>query len=153
MKHLKEYSEEDLTDLASDLKSVGLSDWMGFFITYKVCGDDAAGANAIAAVASSWEEMAEIVLEDFGIVREFEDYDIDFPSLKSIDSIMEALDDSFGSNMGSSWGALEFAYIEMNPRKLEMSIETADLLLPADVFEMGKRVFTDFDSKIGMLKV
>lgn len=153
MKHLKEYSEEDLSDLVSDLKTVGLSDWMGFFITYKVCGDDAAGANAIAAVASSWEGIAEIILEDFGIVREFEDYDIEFLSLTSIDLIMDALNDAYGSNMGSSWGALEYAYVEMKPRKLEVSIESADLLMPADVFEMGKRVFSDFDSKIGTLKV
>ena len=40
MKHLKEYSEEDLTDLASDLKSIGQSDWMGFYITYIVGGGD-----------------------------------------------------------------------------------------------------------------
>lgn len=153
MKHLKEYSEEDLSDLVSDLKTVGLSDWMGFFITYKVCGDDAAGASAIAAVASSWEGIAVIIFREFGIVGEFDDYDIEIMSLTSIDLIMEALVDAYGSNMGSSWGALEYAYVEMNPRKLEVSIETAELMMPAEVFEMGKRVFSDFDSKIGTLKV
>ncbi len=35
MKHLKECIEEDLSDLASDLKSNGQSDRMGSYITYK----------------------------------------------------------------------------------------------------------------------
>jgi len=80
MKHLKEYSNEEMRDLVADLKSVGQSDWMGFYITYKVCGDDAAGASAIAVVGDSWEKLAEIILEDLGI--DPEDWDIDISTLK-----------------------------------------------------------------------
>ena len=57
MKYLKEYSEEDLTDLASDLKSIGQSDWMGFYITYVVNGDDAVGTTAVAVI----EELAYLI--------------------------------------------------------------------------------------------
>ena len=40
MKHLKECIEEDLSDLASDLKSNGQSDRMGSYITYKEQTED-----------------------------------------------------------------------------------------------------------------
>ena len=147
MKHLKEYSEEDLTDLASDLKSIGQSDWMGFYITYKVCGDDSAGASAIAVVAESLGKLAEMILEDFGI-DDPEEWDIDLSTLKSVEDIMNAIDDSYGSNMGSTWNSFEFKYWEMNPKKLENSIEVADLLDTGDVLEMGRRYFSDFEAKV-----
>ena len=147
MKHLKEYSNEEMRDLVTDLKSVGQSDWMGFYITYKVCGDDAAGASAIAVVGDSWEKLAELILEDFGI-DEPEDWDIDVSTLKSVEDIMDAINDSYGSNMGSTWESFEFKFWEMNPKKLENSIEIANLLDTGDVLEMGRRYFSDFDTKI-----
>ena len=147
MKHLKEYSEEDLTDLASDLKSIGQSDWTGFYITYKVCGDDSAGASAIAVVGQSLEKLAEMILEDFGI-DEPEDWDIDVSTLKSVEDIMEAVNDSYGSNMGSTWEAFEFKFWEMTPKKLANSIEVADLLDTGDCLEMGRRYFSNFDSVV-----
>jgi hypothetical protein len=147
MKHLKEYSEEDLTDLASDLKSIGQSDWAGFCITYKVCGDDSAGASAIAVVAESLGKLAEMILEDFGI-DDPEEWDIDLSTLKSVEDIMNAIDDSYGSNMGSTWNSFEFKFWEMNPKKLENSIEVADLLDTGDVLEMGRRYFSDFEAKV-----
>ena len=147
MKHLKEYSEEDLTDLASDLKSIGQSDWAGFYITYKVCGDDSAGASAIAVVAESLGKLAEMILEDFGI-DDPEEWDIDLSTLKSVEDIMNAIDDSYGGQMGSTWNSFEFKFWEMNPKKLENSIEVADLLYIGDVLEMGRRYFSDFDTKV-----
>ena len=147
MKHLKEYNEEELSALASDLKSVGQSDWMGFYITYKVCGDDSAGASAIAVVAESLGKLAEMILEDFGI-DDPEEWDIDLSTLKSVEDIMNAINDSYGSNMGSTWNSFEFKFWEMNPKKLENSIEVADLLDTGDVLEMGRRHFSDFDTKV-----
>lgn len=147
MKYLKEYSEEDLADLASDLKSIGQSDWMGFYITYKVCGDNSAGASAIAVVGQSLEKLAELILEDFGI-DEPEDWDIDISTLKSVEDIMEAINDSYGSNMGSTWESFEFKIWETRPKKLEDSIEVADLLYIGDALEMGRRYFSDFDSVV-----
>ena len=147
MKHLKEYSEEDLTDLASDLKSIGQSDWMGFYITYKVCGDDAAGASAIAVVGQSWKRISKMILDDFGI-EDPEEMDIDIEKLTDVDSIMESINDFHGSNLGSTWESFEFKFWEMSPKKLENYIEAADLLDTGDVLEMGRRYFSDFDSKI-----
>jgi hypothetical protein len=147
MKYLKEYSEEDLTDLTSDLKSIGQSDWMGFYITYKVCGDDSAGASAIAVVAESLGKLADLILEDFGI-DDPEEWDIDVSTLKSVEDIMEAINDSYGSSMGSTWESFEFKFWEMNPKKIENSIEVADLLDTGDVLEMGRRYFSDFDTKV-----
>jgi len=147
MKHLKEYNEEDLADLASDLKSIGQSDWMGFYITYKVCGDDSAGASAIAVVGHSWKRIAEMILDDFGI-EDPEDADIDTDKLTTVDSIMESINDFYGSNLGGTWESFEFKFWEMNPKKLENYIEVADLLDTGDVLEMGRRYFSDFDTKV-----
>ena len=147
MKYLKEYSEEDLTDLASDLKSIGQSDWTGFYITYKVCGDDAAGASAIAVVGYSWKRIAEMILDDFGI-EDPEDADINIDKLTTVDSIMESINDFYGSNLGSTWESFEFKFWEMSPKKLENYIEVADLLDTGDVLEMGRRYFSDFDTKV-----
>jgi hypothetical protein len=93
------------------------------------------------------EKLAEMILEDFGI-DEPEDWDIDTSTLKSVEDIMNTIDDSYGSNMGSNWGSFEFKYWEMNPKKLENSIEVADLLDTGDVLEMGRRYFSDFEAKI-----
>jgi hypothetical protein len=50
--------------------------------------------------------------------------------------------------MGSNWGSFEFKFWEMRPKKLENSIEVADLLDTGDVLEMGRRYFSDFDTKV-----
>ncbi len=147
MKHLKEYNEEELSDLVSDLKSIGQSDWMGSYITYNLYSDGSVGASAIAVVGQSLEKIAEIILEEFGI-DDPEEWDIDVSSLKSVGDIMEVIDNSYGSDMGSEWRGFEFKFWEMSPRKLENSIESASLLETGDVLEMGRRYFSDFDTKI-----
>ena len=147
MKYLKEYSEEDLTDLASDLKSIGQSDWMGFYITYAVNGDDAVGTTAVAVIGDSWKTIAESIIVDFGI-EDFEEADIDLGKLASVDDIMATIDDFWGSGMGSNWDSFEYKFWEMTPKKLENSIESANLLDTGDCLEMGRRYFSDFDSVV-----
>lgn len=147
MKYLKEYSEEDLTDLASDLKSIGQSDWMGFYITYVVNGDDSVGTSAVAVVGDSWKSIAESIIVDFGI-EDFEEADIDLGKLASVDDIMGTIDDFWGSGMGSNWDSFEYKFWEMTPKKLENSIESANLLDTGDCLEMGRRYFSDFDSVV-----
>ena len=127
MKYLKEYSEEDLKDLASDLKSIGQSDWMGFYITYIVGGGDGMGKSAIAVVGDSWKTIAEAIIVDFGI-EDLEEADIDLGKLASVDDIMGTIDDFWGSGMGSGWDNFEYKFWEMTPKKIENSIESADLM-------------------------
>ena len=147
MKYLKEYSEEDLTDLASDLKSIGQSDWMGFYITYVVGGGDGTGTTAIAVVGDSWKTIAESIIVDFGI-EDFEEADIDLGKLASVDDIMGTIDEFWGSGMGSNWDNFEYKFWEMTPKKLENSIESANLLDTGDCLEMGRRYFSNFDSVV-----
>ena len=147
MKYLKEYSEEDLKDLASDLKSVGQSDWSGFYITYVIGGSDGMGANAIAVVGESWKSIAESLLEDFGI-EDPEEAEIEIEKLTSIDDIMGSIDDYWRDGMGTDWDNFEFKSREMTPKKLENSIESANLMDTGDCLEMGRRYFSDFDSVV-----
>ena len=147
MKHLREYEESEIKDLVSDLKTVGHSDWMGFYITYQLYSDGSVGANAIAVVGESWKKVAKMILSEFGI-DDPKEFDIDISSLESIDDIMNIADETNGSDMGSEWRGFEFKYQEMNPKRLENSIESAYLLETGDVLEMGRRYFSDFDSKI-----
>lgn len=147
MKHLKEYDEEEIKSLVSDLKTVGQSDWSGFYITYVVGGGDGMGTSAIAVIGESWKAIAESLLEDFGI-DDPEEAEIDIEKLTSIDVIMGSIDDYWGSGMGSDWSNFEYKFWEMTPKKLENSIESANLLDTGDCLEMGRRYFSDFDSVV-----
>jgi len=147
MKHIKEYEGSEIEDLVKDLKSIGQSDWMGFYVTYNLYSDGSVGANGIAVVGDSFKKVAELILEEFGI-DDPEEFDIDISGLESIDDIMNAVDETNGSDMGSEWRGFEFRFWEMSPRKLENSIEYASLLETGDVLEMGRRYFSDFEAKI-----
>jgi acyl carrier protein len=147
MKYLKEYSEEEIRDLESDLKSVGLSDWMGFYITYIVTGDDATGASSIAVIGNSWESIAETILENFGI-DDAEEAEIDIERLGSIESILDSIDNFYSTGMGENWSGFKYEFWEMTPKKLENSIETGDLLDIGDALKMGRQYFSDFDSVV-----
>ncbi len=147
MKHIKEYEESEIEDLVKDLKSIGQSDWRGFYITYNLYSDGSVGANGIAVVGDSFKKVAELILEEFGI-DDPEEFDIDISGLESIEDVMNAVDETNGSDMGSEWRGFEFKFWEMSPRKLENSIESASLLETGDVLEMGRRYFSDFDTKI-----
>ena len=150
MKHLKEYSEEDLTGLASDLKSVGQSDWSGHFITYQLRTNDGVGAEAVAVVGESWEKIAELVFEHFNLDPEAAE--IDLSDLKSADDIMETVNDHFTSDMSDYWMDFEFKFTEMNPRRLKNEFSSSYLLALGSVIEMGKSFFTDFDTQVLKIK-
>lgn len=150
MKHLKEYSEEDLTDLASDLKPIGQSDWSGYFITYQLRTNDGMGAEAVAVVGESWGKIAGLVFEHFNL--DPEEAEIDLSDLKSIDDIMGSIDDHFASDMSDYWMDFEFKFAEMNPRRLKNGYSSSHLLALGSVIEMGKSFFTDFDAQVLKIK-
>ena len=150
MKYLREYEEEEIKSLVSDLKTVGQSDWSGYFITYQLRTDDGVGAEAIAVVGESWEKIAGLICDHFNL--DPEEADIDLSSLKSIDDIMGSVDDHFSSGMTEYWMDFEFKFTEMNPRKLENNYSSSYLLSLGSVIEMGKSFFTDFDTQVLKIK-
>ena len=150
MKHLREYEEEEIRGLVSDLKSVGQSDWSGYFITYQLRTNDGVGAEAVAVVGESWEKIAGLVFDHFNL--DPEEAEIDISSLKSIESIMESINDHFSSDMSDYWMDFEFKFTEMNPRKLENNYSSSYLLALGSVIEMGKSFFTDFDTQVLKIK-
>jgi len=150
MKHIKEYEEGELRDLVTDLKSVGQSDWAGYFITYQLRTNDGVGAEAVAVVGESWEKIAGLVFDHFNL--DSEEAEIDLSDLKSIESIMESINDHFSSDMSDPWTDFEFMFTEMNPRKLENNYSSSYLLSLGSVIEMGKSFFTDFDSQVSKIK-
>lgn len=150
MKYLREYQEEEIKSLVSDLKTVGQSDWSGYFITYQLRTDDGVGAEAIAVVGESWEKIAGLIFDHFNL--DPEEAEIDIEKLTSIDVIMGSIDDYWGSGMGSDWMDFEFKFTEMNPRKLENNYSSSYLLSLGSVIEMGKSFFTDFDTQVLKIK-
>ena len=150
MKYLREYEEGEIRDLVSDLKSVGQSDWSGYFITYQLRTNDGVGAEAVAVVGESWEKIARLVFDHFNL--DPEEAEIDLSSLKSVESIMESINDHFSSDMSDYWMDFEFTFTEMNPRKLENNYSSSYLLALGKVIEMGKSFFTDFDSQVSKMK-
>lgn len=150
MKYLREYKEEEIRSLVSDLKSVGQSDWSGYFITYQLRTNDGVGAEAVAVVGESWEKIARLVFDHFNL--DPEEAEIDLSSLKSVESIMESINDHFSSDMSDYWMDFEFTFTEMNPRKLENNYSSSYLLALGRVIEMGKSFFTDFDSQVSKMR-
>jgi hypothetical protein len=150
MKHIREYEEEEIRNLVSDLKSVGQSDWSGYFITYQLRTNDGIGAEAVAVVGESWEKIAGLICDHFNL--DPEEAEIDLSDLKSIDDIMGSIDDHFSSDMSDYWMDFEFTFTEMNPRKLENNYSSSYLLALGKVIEMGKSFFTDFDSQVSKMK-
>lgn len=150
MKYLKEYSDEEIQGLASDLQNLGVSNWKGYFITYQLRTNDGVGAEAVAVVGESWEKIAGLVFDHFNL--DPEEAEIDLSGLKSIDDIMGSIDDHFSSGMTEYWMDFEFKFTEMNPRRLKNEYSSSYLLALGSVIEMGKSFFTDFDSQVSKIK-
>lgn len=150
MKYLLEYDEEELEVLKTDLQNLGVSNWKGYFITYQLRTNDGLGAEAVAVVGESWEKIARLVFDHFNL--DPEEAEIDLSNLKSVESIMESINDHFSSDMSDYWMDFEFTFTEMNPRKLENNYSSSYLLALGKVIEMGKSFFTDFDSQVSKMK-
>ena len=77
-----------------------------------------------------------------------EEIEDEIKNLKSLDDAFELVEENLGGDDGGYFTNFTTKIIEMKPIKLENSIQVEDLLdLPA-VIKMGKRVFSDFDSKM-----
>jgi hypothetical protein len=156
MKHIKEYEESEIKDLVSDLRAVGQSDWAGYFITYKVDGDNDSAASAIAIVGDSWKSISLQIFSQFGIgetEEELEEFEIlNVGDLKSLEEIFDEVDNFHSSDMGSSWSGLDYKYVEMTPKDLSNFMDTENLLDFGKAMQMGRNTFTDFDSKILQLE-
>jgi hypothetical protein len=156
MKHIKEYEESEIGDLVSDLRSVGQSEWAGYFITYKVGGDNELDSSAIAIVGDSLKSIALQIFSLFGMgdtEEELEELEIlNVGDLKSIEEIFDEVDNFHSSDMGSSWSNLDYNYVEMTPKVLVNSSDVESLLDFGKAMMMGRNTFTDFESKILQLK-
>lgn len=147
MKYLKEYSEEEIKDLESDLRSVGLSEWTGFYITCIVDGNDAIDASSMIVVGHSLEGIAQLLFEVFGI-DDPEEAGIFPQELTSIKEILESIENFWTSGMGSDWNSFKYEVWEMSPKNLTNALEKKDLIDMGKCLEMGRRYFSDFDSVI-----
>ena len=157
MRHIKEYEESELKDLVTDLKSVGQSDWAGYFITYVVSGGDGIASEAMAVVGDSWKSIALQIFSVFGMgdtEEELEEFEIlNVEDLKSIEGIFDEVDNFHSGDMGSHWSNFDYKYVEMTPKDLSNSLDTESLLDFGRAMKMGRDIFSDFDSKIGRAHV
>lgn len=156
MKHIKEYEDSEIRDLVSDLKSVGHTDWMGYFITYVFYGNDGIGNAAIAVVGGNWKSVALGIFSAFGMGETEEELEeleiINIDKLETIESIFDEIDNLYSSDMGTNWSNLDYKYVEMTPKVFVNSSEAEQLLDFGRAMQMGRNTFTDFDSKILQLK-
>jgi hypothetical protein len=146
MKHLKIFENRFSPEMAAGMTSLGFDSFPGYFITYEVItGNGEGGATALAIVGESNQKVYKMIFDHFGIdPEEIED---EIKNLKSLDDVFDLVDENL-SDLGSYLASFTTKVIEMKPIKLENSIQVEDLIdLPA-VIKMGKRVFSDFDSKM-----
>jgi len=147
MQHIKIFENRFSPEMAAGMTSLGFDSFSGYFITYEAInsyGDG--GATALAIVGESNQKVYKMVFDHFGIdPEEIED---EIKNLKSLDDAFELVEENLGGDDGGYFTNFTTKIIEMKPIKLENSIQVEDLLdLPA-VIKMGKRVFSDFDSKM-----
>ncbi len=156
MKHIKEYEESEIKDLLTDLKKIGHSDWAGYFITYKVDGSNESAASAIAIVGDSLKSIALQIFSQFGMgdtEEELEELEIlNVGDLKSLEEIIDKVDNFHSGDMGYDWSMMDYKYVEMTPKDLTNYMDTENLLDFGKVMQMGRNTFTDFDSKILQLE-
>ena len=157
MRHIKEYEEQDLLDLDRDLSSVGLSDWQGHFITMQAGYSDGVICYALAIVGKNLDEVANLIaghfLGDVGngdmtYKEAMEEVDIPTDKVGSVEQIIETIEEFFSTDFTDSWKNFTFKCVEMSPKKLESSSDSADLMEVGKVVKMGRKYFTDFDAKI-----
>jgi hypothetical protein len=152
MKHIKEYSETELLDLDSDLSDVGLSDWMGFFVTVQLSSADGITAEAMGVVGNGFESIAQQIFKLFTFDGYFEDAGVDDLGINSLERIMEILEDFLTDDMSSTIQHFEYKSIRMRPKTLKNFCDSVPLLSVGGVLEMGRSTFSDFESKISGLK-
>ena len=159
MKHIKEYEDTELKDLVTDLKSVGQSDWTGYFITYVFYGNDGIGNAAIAVVGDSWKSIALGVFSAFGMgstEEELEELEIiNIGDIKSIEEIFDEIDNLYSNDIGTNWSNLDYLdynCVEMTPKELVNFSDVEKLLDFGKAMELGRKTFTDFDTRVSQLK-
>jgi hypothetical protein len=156
MRHIKEYETSDLKGLVSDLKTVGHSDWAGYFITYVFYGPDGIGNEAMAVVGDSWKSIALGIFSVFGMgetEEELEEIEIlNVGDLKSIEDIFDEIDNHYSNDMGTQFSGLDYKYVEMTPKDFANFVDTEQLLEVGKAMQMGRNTFSDFDSKVYQLK-
>jgi hypothetical protein len=152
MKHIKEYSETELLDLDLDLSDVGLSDWMGFFVTVQLSSADGITSEAIGVVGNGFESIAQQMFKLFTFDDYFEDSGVDDLGLNSLERIMKILEDHLTDDMSSTVQHFAYKSIQMRPKSLKNFCVTVPLLSVGEVLEMGRSTFSDFEFKISKLR-
>jgi len=123
----------------------------GYFITYTYQYNDGTANSAIAVVGDSFKSIAMEIMADFGLYEE--EVDIEVESLSSIEELMVKIGDCCEEDTSATFSDFEYKYVEMTPIKHVESFDSVgNILYIGEVIDMGRMIFSDFDSKILKLK-
>ena len=121
----------------------------GYFITYTYQHNDGTANSAIAVVGDSFKSIAMEIMDDFALYEE----DIEVESLSSIEELMVKIGDCCEADTSATFSNFEYKYVEMTPIKHVESFDSVvNILYIGEVIDMGRMIFSDFDSKILKLK-
>jgi hypothetical protein len=147
MKHIKEYSDDEISSLSSDLSGIGQSEWKGHFITTSISTTSDLTSDGIFVVSENTRDLAEKILNIFGI-EDLEDLEDDIEEISSVEDIMDLVNDLLSGDMSDMLQNFSYIYSEMKPKELKSRISTFPLILFGKVLEEGKRLFSDFELKL-----
>ena len=147
MKHIKLY-EEDERELLTQMQGLTLAPKpLGFWISIATYSEGDISTTGVGIVAKDLGTAAELLFNFFNMEDRFEEYQENNRTWKDIGDIIAEFDESLGDwNQTST-----YKFWELEPRTSDHSareIAEEDLMNPVGSFELGRRMFKDFDSEL-----
>jgi len=147
MKHIKLY-EEDERELLTQMQGLTLAPKpLGFWISIATYSEGDISTTGVGIVAKDLGTAAELLFNFFNMEDRFEEYQENNRTWKDIGDIIAEFDESLGDwNQTST-----YKFWELEPRTSDHNAEEIgeeDLMNPVGSFELGRRMFKDFDSEL-----
>lgn len=147
MKHIKLY-EEDERELLNQMQGLTLAPKpLGFWISIATYSEGDVGTTGVAIVAKDLRTAAELLFNFFNMEDQFEENEYSKKAWKNMEEVISVFDESLGDYNQTSI----YKFWELEPRTSDHNareIGEEDLMNPVGSFELGRRMFKDFDSEL-----
>lgn len=147
MKHIKLY-EEDERELLTQMQGLTLAPKpLGFWISMATYSEGDITTTGVGIVAKDLGTAAELLFDFFNMEDQFEENGYGKKAWKDMAEVISVFVESLGDYNQTS----TYKFWELEPRASNhdaKEIAEEDLMNPVDSFELGRRMFKDFDSEL-----
>ena len=147
MKHIKLY-EEDERELLTQMQGLTLAPKpLGFWISMATYSEGDITTTGVGIVAKDLGTAAELLFDFFNMEDQFEENGYGKKAWKDMAEVISVFVESLGDYNQTS----TYKFWELEPRTSDHNAEEIgeeDLMNPVGSFELGRRMFKDFDSEL-----